>query len=224
LGVRSKYNTNGIKGELLDMCKDADGNLWACGRYGLVMKFDKNRWYTTYLLINKLNQADYWVNCIGSKNNEIHVSISRSDLINKRNVFYHMQGSWNNFALTDSMVLINSSSVIKWGTYEFSSSNNRLFSLGPGGVWAFNNNWENTYLYDSAIFDIWDCENNYTIAVGDEKIVFNNGGGWTDIQSVFKITNPFYRFRNIWTSGYETFIVGYNLFDRAPKITVWRGK
>ncbi|MCL5031594.1 MAG: Rax2 family protein [Bacteroidetes bacterium] len=33
-----------IRGELLDMSKDPEGNLWACGRDGVMLKYNKTKW------------------------------------------------------------------------------------------------------------------------------------------------------------------------------------
>ncbi|MFA7421967.1 MAG: hypothetical protein WCZ90_19950 [Melioribacteraceae bacterium] len=217
-----KYNTTGIKGELLDMCKDADGNIWASGRNGLVMKYDKTKWRSNVIKIPNLDPEQYFNKCIRFVNNEMYISISVKGY-NNGNKYYFVGGTIDNWKLLDSMVLVNPNSIIKWGYYQFSVSNNKLYSMGIGGLWNYESGWQRKYNYSSALFDAWEASKDYILTGGDDDIEFFNGSSWNNIKSIFKITTPNYRFRNVWTDGYESMIVGYDVFDLKPRIIVWRG-
>jgi hypothetical protein len=66
---------------------------------------------------------------------------------------------------------------------------------------------------------------NYLIAVGDfQQVLFYNGSNWENIVDLFRLTDPNLVFKNVWTDGYETFIMGRNFQGYPTKTIIWHGK
>ncbi|KAF0149023.1 MAG: hypothetical protein FD143_2809 [Ignavibacteria bacterium] len=217
----TKYNTNGIKGELLDMCKDTEGNLWVCGRNGLIMKYDRAKWITNYIYLQKAESSKYWFNCVGFTDGLIHLSMSHIDFSKKIENYYYIHGNISRWLFSDSMIIKNHNSEIKWGYYEFNSSNNRIHSMGINGYWIYENGWQKKFSYVKSIYDAWESAFDYKIIVGESKASFYNGTHWKDFETILDVNPSLFTYKSVWTTGYETFIVGYARDDR---LIVWRGK
>lgn len=220
-----KYNTNGIKGELLDMCKDNDGNLWACGRNGVVMKYDKTKWHVDYINIPGRKPEEYWINGIGYLDGKINLTVSFSSFEQKREEYFHVQGSMNNWVIIDSAKIQIPPHQSKWGTWNFGQSNNKLYSFGCGGIWQLKDKWEPKHQISYCSLSAYEVNENYFLAGYQfNKLYFFNGSTWTNIGSMFNNIDFTFGYHNIWSNGYETFIVGLGLFGREEKLVVWRGK
>lgn len=224
----TRYNTNGIKGELLDMCKDAEGNLWAGGRNGLVMKYDKTKWTSEYIYIPGLNpqpDEDYFIHCIEYLNGKINLSITFSSYKQRREEYFHVQGSMNNWVIKDSVKIQNPPHTNKWGTWSFVRSNNKLYSFGCGGIWELKDKWEAKHQISYCSTAGYEVNENYFLAAYQfNQLYFYNGSTWTNIGSMFNNIDFSFAYHNVWSNGYETFIVGLGLFGREEKLVVWRGK
>lgn len=221
----SRYNTNRIKGELLDMCKDADGNLWACGRNGLVMKYDKTKWQVDYVRIPGLKPEDYWINGIGFADGKINLTVSFSSFEQKREEYFHFQGSMNNWVIKDSVKIQIPPHTNKWGTWGFMQSNGKLFSFGPGGVWKLNGNWEFKHNISYCSLAGYEVNENYFLASYQfNQLYFFNGSSWQNIGSMFNKVDYSFEYKNIWSNGIGTFVVGQGAFGKEYKLVVWRGK
>jgi len=221
----TKYNTNGIKGELLDMCKDTDGNIWASGRNGVIMKYDKAKW--NYEIFDKYsgNSYEYFFKSIAFNDSKIQLLLTKINTNPWKETYYYINGNLNNWTLIDSLVIQTPNTVIKWG-YRGLVANNSLWSYGIFGVWKLENNiWVKKLSINNAINGLAVVSNNYGIGVGDSRSAFFfNGIGWVNITGIFNIKDPLFVFREVWSNGYETIIAGEGVFDKTEKLIVWRGK
>ncbi|MDP3580755.1 MAG: hypothetical protein Q8S39_02395, partial [Ignavibacteria bacterium] len=221
----TKYNTSGIKGELLDMCKDKDGNIWACGRNGLIMKFDKSKWVKDEIYLTKPKDVSYFVKSIENYNDEIFTLVSSFNKISLEEKYYYARGNLGKWTLADSMI-ITTSDDRKWGYRNLNNSSNNFLSCGLGGIWKYQeNNWNKIKNFSGAINNVFTANENHLIAVGDfQKAFFCDGTSWFSISSILNGSDPYFVYKNAWTSGYEAMIVGYGIFGNKEKLVVWRGK
>ncbi|KAF0142289.1 MAG: hypothetical protein FD122_643 [Stygiobacter sp.] len=221
----TKYNTNGIKGDLLDMCKDADGNLWACGRKGMIMKFDKNKWSYETFKAPTFPNSEFFFKSATSYGNKIHLLLTTIRENPWSEKYYYITGQTNNWSAIDSIIIDSPSAKIKWG-YRGLHAGISLWSHGIFGLWQYDgNNWIQKLSINNAIDCLYESASDYLIAVGDSKTARHfNGTNWINISSIFNISDPSFIFRNVWTNGYETFICGYGNFGTKEKLVIWRGK
>jgi hypothetical protein len=221
----TKYNTNGIKGDLLDMCKDAEGNLWACGRNGMIMKYDKTKWEREIYDIPTLDNSTSLLKSTEYFGNKIHILLNSKQNNSSLEKYYHLTGRLNNWVIADSFTIDSPSSKIKWG-YRGLHSGISLWSNGILGAWKYvDNAWVQNLSIMNAINSVYETASDYVLAVGDSKTaLYSNGNNWTSIASIFNIADSKFVFKNAWTNGYETFICGFGNFGAKEKLVVWRGK
>lgn len=221
----TKYNTDGIKGELLDMCKDADGNLWTCGRNGLVMKFDRFKWIIDEVPLIMPSEATFFLQSIEYHNKQIYTLISTFNKKTLEEKYFYAKGTIKNWSIMDSLV-VSSKTNIQWGYRKLFSNNEKLYSVGLFGIWSYDGDkWINIKNVNGAINNLYFNNNNYILAVGDfQKFLFFDGLVWTNHNPLFNINDPNFTYQNAWTNGYETFICGYGNFGKEEKLVVWRGK
>lgn len=221
----TKYNTNGIKGDLLDMCKDTEGNLWACGRNGLIMKYDKTKWEKEIYFYPTLENYTSLFKSVEYYGNKTHILLTSKKNNSSVEKYYYLTGRSNNWVITDSFTIDSPSSKIKWG-YRGLHSGISLWSNGILGVWKYvDNSWVQKVFIMNAINGVYETTSDYVLAVGDSKTaLYGDGNNWTSFSSIFNITDSKFVFKNVWTSGYETFICGSGNFGTKEKLVVWRGK
>ncbi len=221
----TKYNTNGIKGDLLDMCKDTDGNLWACGRNGMIMKYDKTKWTYETFKIATLPNSELFFKSVSFFNNKVHLLLTTIKDNPWTEKYYFINGQAKNWTVIDSMIIDSPSAKIKWG-YRGLHTGVSLWSHGIYGLWKLDGNiWTQILNINNSIDGLYESATNYLIAVGDYKTArFFNGTNWSNISSLFNVSDPTFIFRNVWSNGYETFICGYGNFGTKEKLVVWRGR
>lgn len=222
------YPDMGIKGEIIDMTKDREGNLWACARNGVVFKYSQGKWMADTVDIFHHTEADYFLSSIALYKGRPYVTgiitdVSRHQEINYFATF-EMGKSWS---ILDSSLIDNPYSQVRFGKYTlYTSSFSKLYSTGLVGMWQYDDNsgWNTLQKYDGTIWAISDIGQDYMIAVGDfKKALFFDGSRWTDIGDLFPQADRYFLFRNVWTNGYETFIIGYTMTGQT-KTLVWHGK
>lgn len=219
-----------VQSEILDMTKDPDGNIWACGRNGVILKYDKIKWIADTIKVGYLNQypdASYLLKSVEYYKDKIYVLGSIFDFNRRRNIYYFFSGEINNWKLKDSMVTDSPSSIIKWGYSRLNTSTfGELYSVGLLGIWKFmNNGWTQIYKNDGTIYDISGPSKDYLIAVGDfQQILFYNGSNWENFSNLFPQIDRNFVSRNVWTDGYDTFIIGYTTTRWPMKTIIWHGK
>ncbi|MEW6195631.1 MAG: hypothetical protein AB1521_10800 [Bacteroidota bacterium] len=218
-----------LKGDILDMSTDEDRNVWACGRNGLVMKYDNNTWAVDTINVGyKKNHpdAEYLLRSITYYNNQVHVlgGIYHSSL--QRYINYHFKGYMNNWELLDSMIIDSPSSIIKWGYLGLYETTNKLFSYGSLGIWEYqNSNWAKIYDYNGEIYEIYGQSNQYLLAVSAFRtVLFYGGNNWERIDELLNVDDPHFSFRNVWTNGNEIIIAGDGFINGVQKTIVWHGK
>ena len=226
----TRQNNMNIKGELLDMSKDPSGNLWACGRNGVIMKYDKTKWIADTIKVGYLDKypdAGYLLKSVEYHKDRIYALGSVFDFDRRREVYYFFSGDINNWTIVDSMIIDSPSSTIKWGNrHLYASVMGKLYSVGLAGLWVYkNNNWEIHYNSGASLNGIYGINENYLIAVGDfQQVLFYDGNNWSDIRDLFHLIDPYFVFENVWTDGYETFIMGRNFQGYPTKTIIWHGK
>jgi len=212
------------KGELLDMFKDSEGNIWACGRDGLVLKYDGNKWNANTIKLNLDYPNTYLLKSIAYFNNKAHILAITVNNNTLKQKYYFISGEINNFGIIDSF---EAGDKRKWGYYGlYVSPGNELFSHGPGGYWKYvNGQWQSYFSINYQMFGISLANENYILAAGAyQNLYWSDGVKWENISGLFNIVNdPPFTFKNVWTDGYETFIIGYN-FQGMTSTFVWHGK
>lgn len=221
----TKYNTNGIKGDLLDMCKDAEGNLWACGRNGMIMKYDKTKWSYELFKLPTFPNSEFFFKSVSSFGNKTYLLLTTIRENPWYEKYYYVIGQTNNWSVVDSIIVDSPFAKVKWG-YRGLYSGISLWSHGIFGLWKYDgNNWIQKLSINNAIDCVYESAADYLIAVGDSKTaMYFNGTNWANITSLFNVSDQFFIFRDVWTNGYETFICGYGNFGTKEKLVVWRGK
>jgi hypothetical protein len=160
-----------LKGDILDMSVDASGNIWACGRNGLVMKYENNKWTTDTINLNINDDISYWLKSIDSFNGKTYILASTAHKTTFLEKYYFLSGYMGNYVVLDSMVFDSPSVIIKWGYLQlYSSTFNKLYSSGLSGVWAYHDKtWDKILDVRGTINNLYGPAENYLIAVGDYK-------------------------------------------------------
>lgn len=220
----TKYNTNGIKGDLLDMCKDNDGNLWACGRNGMIMKYDKTKWITDKIELKKEKNINYFIKSIALSSGQIHFIISSINMVSLDETYYYGRKEESTWRLMDS-VLLRPNTKMRWGNFKL-FYNTKLYSVGLQGVWKQNDsNWEKIHDYNGELYDMTGISADYLLVASAYKTFkFFNGINWIDLGNMLVNSSPTFTFRTVYTNGYETFLAGEGMFGNKEKLVVWRGK
>jgi len=226
-GTNWQDNEFQLKSELLDISKDTGGNIWTCGRNGLVMKYENNKWIADTINLNINDDISYWLKSIDIFNGKTYILASAAHKIAYLEKYYFFSSYMDNYVVLDSMVFNSPSATIKWGYLQlYSSTFNKLYSSGLSGVWTYQDKtWDKILDVRGTINNLYGAEENYLIAVGDyNKALFNDGSVWMSITDLFKIDDPTFVFNNVWSDGYETIIVGYGTILEKQKTIIWHGK
>jgi hypothetical protein len=215
----------GIKGELLDMCKDPNGNLWACGRNGVIMKYDKTKWIAD--TIDHLNPSTQcFIPSINFFNKNISFLVTTINNTTLKQIYYFYEKNDKGFSIIDSMRIGIENR--KWGDKGLSvdSLYGNIYSYGQMGIWINNSGiWNNILSVSGSMNGMCCLKNDYLIAVGDfQKIFFYNGQSWNAINDLFHISDPNFVFANTWTNGFETFIIGFSSQSYPTKTIIFHGK
>jgi hypothetical protein len=216
-----------ITGQILDMTMDPQGNIWACGRNGIIMKYDKTKWIADTLKMNFKVNTQFFLKGIAYYDNKIFSIISTVDNNTLIEKYFYASGTIKNWVVADSMVFDSQSSIRKWGYRElYSSGWNRLYSNGLGGVWKYNNKtWENILNVSGAINAVFGAGDNYFFSVGDfSKSYFYDGTSWENINYLFKHNEDDIIFETGWTNGMETFIICRSFKDFPDRTIILHGK
>ncbi len=216
-----------LKGDILDMSTDRSGNIWACGRNGLVMKYENNKWTTDTIDLNLNDDVAYWLKSIESYNGRTFILASTANKTTSLEKYYYLAGEMNNFVVLDSMVFNSPSVIIKWGYLQLYSSNfSKLYSSGLSGVWMYQDkDWEKILDVNGTIYNIYGKAENYLLAVGDyNNVLFYNGSTWMSIADLFKVDDRTFIFKNVWTDGNEIIITGYGTVKNKQGTIIWHGK
>mgnify|MGYP000889811450 CR=1 FL=1 len=210
-------------GDLLDIIKDDEGNFWACGRSGLILKYSSNKWKGQYFKIN-LNSSKnegYFCKSIVYYNKKIHILVNLYGQGSAAH--YHIEGLYDNWAIIDSFRYPESNNV-KFGTNKFVVIDNKLYSCGDLGVFKYDNkSWEQIMNKGYFINDICGINENYLIAVGYlNTAFFYDGTIWKQFSKPFKGATMSDQTNICWTNGKETFI-GAMLWNKVGAV-VFHGK
>ncbi len=216
-----------IRSEILDQTKDVNGNIWACGRNGLVMKYENNKWIS-----DTVNMLSNYPLSLSLRSNEFYkdkISLLSEtyDSNNRKYYYYYFSGTIDNWSLVDSMILENPSSEIRFGNFGLhKGDNSELYSFGLEGIWKrMNNIWEKIFDIDGEVYCMYVVNRDYIMAGSAyKKIFFYNGSRWENINDLFEIDDPEFVFKCIWTDGNELFVVGYGNINGLQQTIIWHGK
>ena len=229
-GISWYDNELSMQSEILDMTKNSDGNIWACGRNGVVLKYEGKKWITNTIKVGYLKQnfnVSYLLKSIEYYKNNLFVLANLYDSEKQREIYYYIYGDINNWTVADSMVIDSPNSIIKWGYYGLAlSPTNELYSYGLSGVWRYvNNQWIIVFEPQYQIFGMYAFSSNYIFAVGAFNHAFYyNGTSWDNISEILRVSDPTFVYKNVWTNGYETFITGYTTQGYPTKTIIFHGK
>ncbi len=213
----------GIAGEILDMSKDASGNIWACGSNGIVLQYTQGKWVADTIKIAGFNQNDCYLYSMNYYDGKIYL-LARNDANTQ---FAYISGDINHWTVMDMFPKTSSTDVIKWGTLgSFNVSNGKLYSYGLRGVWQLGSTgWNKMLDSDRAIRNISGPSEDYIIGVGAFKtVLFYNGGSWQSISDVIKENDSDFASNEVWTDGYEIIMAGYSTINGIQKTIIWHGK
>jgi hypothetical protein len=222
----TKYPHIDVKGEVIDMTKDPEGNLWACARDGVVFKLINGKWTADTIKIGyDQNQDYYWLRSIEYFKDRIFIiaTVAHSSLYK----YYYITGDMKNWAIQDSFIVDSPDDKIKWGNQGlFAEKTGKIFSSGLEGIWEYQNGcWNQSYKIDCTVYNGIGIGPDYIIAVGDfQQVLFHNGSTWDNFYELLAKQNDSIVFTNAWTNGNETFIIGYTTSDGPNKTIVWHGK
>jgi len=223
----TRQNNMNIKGELLDMSKDPSGNIWACGRNGVILKYDKTRWIADTIKINFSTPTEYFLKSIEYYNSKAYVLATT--LIKNTGIlkYYYIYGDINKWTIADSMTFDATLRKIKWGNWGlYGSAFEKIYSFGNVGSWIYDNeNWQPFNNSSATIHGMNGISENYLFAVGDFKqILFYDGNNWENLIDIFHVKDSNFVFSNVWTTGYETFIIGDGNVGRYDGTIIFHGK
>jgi len=215
-----------IKGQILDMTMDDKGNIWACGRNGIIMKYDKTKWIADTISVNHYSDSQYILQSITSYLNYKYVLGTNIDFNRRRNVYYFIKGDFKNWTIIDSIVINVSNSTLIWGDLKlFANKNGNLYSAGVMGLWEYQNYiWKHVISANAPLYDVYGVDEKYVLAVGDFlQFYFYDGSTWQDMKKLLNHNNSNVINISVWTDGKEIFISGI-LIDEIQKTIVWHGK
>lgn len=220
------WNEMTIKGEILDMCTDTQGNVWACGRNGLVMKYTNNNWVADTINIKLGTNFSYLLTGIKYYNSKIYVVGTKINKNTLLETHYYISGDIKNWTVQDSMVF-NPSVNVKWGNWGLHRSNDDiLYSYGLRGIWKYENNqWQQMYYLNGEMYGMYCERSDYILAVSAfNQIFFYNGSSWKLISDLFKTNDPYFVFNNVTMVGKEIYVAGYGAINNKDVTIVWHGK
>ena len=116
--------------QLLDITKDDEGNFWACGRNGIILKYSNGKWEQNYFKINYNREYKevYFLNGIVYFNNKMHIYGIKPGNIGETN--YHISGVFDDWEIVDSARIAGPESIITFGYWKFINVQNTLYSYG----------------------------------------------------------------------------------------------
>ncbi|MEW6654924.1 MAG: hypothetical protein AB1394_15830, partial [Bacteroidota bacterium] len=88
-----------------------------------------------------------------------------------------------------------------------------------------NKQWEKIFNFYSDVREIFVESEEYIVAACEVgKVYYYNGSIWEDISDLFKVKDPTFAFRNVWTDGREIIITGNGTVNRYDRTIIWHGK
>ena len=223
----NSYSDKNIRGEILDMCVDKDNNLWACGRKGIIFKYDGIQWDVDTVRMPNYPIDSYFLKSIEYFDNKLHVLVAMYNSPIHNEAHFYITGNLNNWSIVDSMIISTESGYTKWGSRNlFAFGNDNLFSYGETGIWNLRlNSWSKILDVAGAISSFYSINQDYTIAVGDfRKILYYNGSSWKEINELLSIDDPHFCFSVSWTDGNEIFVGGYTVDGWPQRGIIWHGE
>ena len=131
----------------------------------------------------------------------------------------HMGETW---ALVDTFVIDQVSSIDKWGSAGWVSPGGRLYSYSPGVFLWQGNQWVRFFSNSFAFRGMTGTSDQNVFLVGDfGKVYHYNGSDWFQFQNLFD-ENIVYT--GVWFDGREAFVVGYTSAGFPNKTVVQHGR
>jgi hypothetical protein len=205
----------------LSLFCNTPNDIWVGGDNGFISNHNGTIWKKDNIKI-KFNDH-YFINGIVKYNNEIFAIISSYRPNDVK--FYFVKGTLHNWNIVDSLYYDGKNFNVKWGYYGlFKSSDNNLYSYGPGGVWQWNgSNWIQTLKLNYTMKGLYALDYKYVFALSDYGLVyFFDSTNWTQLTKFAE--SPTVIFTDAWTNGYEAFILGHTIDGWPQKTVIWRGK
>jgi len=214
-----------IKGQILDMTMDDKGNIWACGRNGIIMKYDKTKWIVDTLKMYFTSERDYFINSIEYFSDRINLLLTTIDQRSLIQTYYFAFGDLNKWMIADSMTF-NYPNPIKWGNLGLFSINKDNYSYGLQGIWRkVNSDWIHNHNFNGEIRKMFGIKENYLFATSAfNNVLYFDGSKWENIKEVFKLQETNFVFTAGWTNGYEIILLGYTTTGYPQYTIVFLGK
>jgi hypothetical protein len=216
--------TNQSVGGMMTITGKRNDNLYAAGRNGDILYFNGIKWDYDNIKIKPESGGEYFIKSSATFKDTVFFSGSMWGTT--KNIFYQMKGTYKNWNIIDSMVLVNPNSQYKFGDWDFYvTPSNRLLSFGSTGIWEYRNNSYTSLLsVPYCINGMFAISDSYMMAVGDRGYAyFYDGTKWNLIQNLMSGYEDIL-YQAVWGDGKEMFIIGYTWSGWPQKTIVLHGK
>ncbi len=222
------WNEMPLEGEVTDMCTDPQGNIWACSRNGIVLKYSNNKWSADTIKQNiDLELNSYWFSSVEYYNGNIYLLGGKANKSTSIETDYFIMGDIKKWSVLDSMVFKSSNTNIKWGNRSLHiSDDGKMYSCGLRGIWKYENNqWDQIKYFDGQMYGMYSPRSDYILVISAfNQMFYYNGYNWQLISDIFRTDDPYFVFRNVWTNGKEIHVTGYGRIKNKDVTIVWHGK
>ena len=215
-----------VPGELLCIAGDSPDNIYAGGRNGVVINYNKGSWRTDNVKISIPQGGEYFLRGATVYNDTCFFLGYVTDPANLTNKHYFIKGSYGNWIVSDS-IIESTSTNWKWGWWGlYVTPYNKLWSFGSRGVFEYSDGkWTrlglNEFWLTSSVYSF---SPNYTVTVGHNGTVyFYDGLTWMKLEK-FASGYEHITFNAVWGDGNELFIVGTTYGPWPQKTFIFHGK
>lgn len=196
-------------------------DVWVSGYDGIVYHYNNNIWELDTIKIQRSENDFFIVNSITKYNDEIYAmgynktdasAYSQYHFLKKENGLWKELDTFN-----------DETSNHKFGHKLKVISQNKLFSVGQGGIYIWKNNeWTIYYSTTYPVADLFAQGENNIIVVGGSGTKYHyNGSDW---QKLNKIDDLDIVYLDVWTNNEEAFIIGFKQIGDVQKTLVLHGK
>lgn len=225
-GTKWKEHNLNLQVRPISLFVNKSNDIWIGCDSAVVLHYDGVKWERDIPKLNIPQESVYFINGIVVRDNIIYLNVAVFNVKIRKDIFYFIKGTFNNWTVVDSMYQENPSSIIKWGDWGLSlGKDNNVYSFGKFGVWEFINNiWSHIIPINYTMQNVFALNENYKIAVGVYGMVwFHNGTQWQQLTRFFTPNGDIHIY-DAWTDGHEIFLLGNTTGAWPQKTIVWRGK
>ncbi len=202
---------------------NAKNDIWVGGDSGFIAQYNGTTWNRDTINIGLESDSEFFIKGLARYDDETYVLLSNFKSAYEK--YFFIKGNINNWQLIDSIYYDGNTFNIKWGYSDlYKSPWEKLYSVGPGGIWEWQSGWSNILKLNFPIYGMYGVKENYLLAVGDfGHVYFYNGTTWEQLTE-FANTSNYIVYTDVWTDGYEVIVLGHTVVGFPQKTIIWRGK